>query len=189
MFPRMPQRPSYLPVIKTITNEDGTAVEPADELRIMAPLRATYVREGERDVIRLDGGSATTHPRWSSGVLGIPVSYITPDGLYEQIFSNDTTARFTLTRAVVNGGGTGFVVEEIDYTNILVVRRKVDGTGGDATFATFTNSTTEVPPQTNVELTVGDGLDVPPGYGLFVKLTKGGAGTPIPPGVTLYIVL
>ena len=49
----------FLPVIKTITLDDGTQLDPADELRISTGLDVEYVEEDGRTWIRL---SATATP-------------------------------------------------------------------------------------------------------------------------------
>ncbi len=200
----------FIPVIRTITASDGSSVAPAEELRILLPLIATHVEEGSRKRIELSVMDASVDAaglmtaaektklagittgadvaRWSAPVTGIAVADF-GTGFYEQIFANRTGGTLTLGGAWINGGKDGMVVDAGDPTLITIVRRKLDGTSTDATFASYTNETTALPTLTDVAMTPGAGLELADGFGLHVRVqVAGGAGTDVPGGVSLYLV-
>jgi hypothetical protein len=139
------------------------------------------------DKAKLDGiapGAATG--RWTAPPTGLAASALaTP--YYEQIYANRTGSTVELAAIVAAVGATGIATDGTNNTQILVVRRLLDGTGSENTCATYTNATTALVALTDTTLTAG-GISVADGRGLWIKISRTNTGTDIPGGVSVYLV-
>ncbi len=124
----------FLPVIKTITLDDGTQLDPADELRISTGLEAEAVEEDGRTWIRLSAESTSflvpqgdvlaAGPATRRFVLAaaprvaIPISLIQfiPHGTTLQ--SDTVYARFTVEEYDASGAHTRYILDPYYGTNV-----------------------------------------------------------------------
>lgn len=124
----------FLPVIKTITLDDGTQLDPSDELRISTGLAAEYVEEDGRPWIRLSaatpsfivpqGNVLAAGPATMRFVIAAATRAAIPISLIQFIPHAATTqsdtvyARFTIAEYDGNGAFARYVIDGSYGTNI-----------------------------------------------------------------------
>ena len=190
--------PSYLPVIRVITDDDGHSLRPADELRVKAPLAVeTVVGDGPRRIeLSLTGGALTalsgTAPivvsAGLSPVVSIsPATSSTPGSISAADQAKlDTIGEYAIVQNVGVQGALTFGVGSTSVFPIIELPAASPTDDGSMSSADFTKLAAATPNATpNAIVQRGASGEFVAGYVTVDGMSLGGEGLIVGSGIAL----